>query len=130
VAVTERPPLPTRWLNTYTGTLGLLGTIFVISQPLLRPGAIGSIAALVTIGFGGLLIAVSVGLAKRKRWAWRANYWGLVTALVGLALTLLSSFPLSRAPREMVGPVSLGLAVGLWCGLNLRYFQRRRALFS
>ena len=127
VAATEPPPVPTRWLKTYTGALGLLGVIFVVSQPLLRPG--GSIAALVTIGFGGLLIAMSVGLAKRKRWAWQVNYWGLVVTLVGLALTILSSFPLSRTPQEMVGPVSLGLAVGLWCGLNLRYFRWRRALF-
>lgn len=128
MAVTGTPPLPTRWLKTYTGTLGLLGVILVISQPLLRPG--GSIAALVTIGFGGLLIAVSVGLAKRKQWAWQVNYGGLVMGLVGLALTILSSFPLSRTPQEMVGPLSLGLAVGLWCGLNLQYFRRRRALFS
>lgn len=127
MAVTEPPPLPKRWLKTYTVALGLLGVIFVISQPLLRPG--GSIAALVTIGFSGLLLAVSVGLAKRKRWAWQLNYWGLVAALVGLALTILSSFPLSRTPQEMVGPFSLGLAVGLWCGLNLRYFWQRRALF-
>ena len=54
--------------------------------------------------------------------------WGLAMALVGLALTILSSFPLSRPPQEMVGPVSFGLAVGVWGGLNLRYFQRRRAL--
>lgn len=126
--MTETPPLPTRWLNTYTGILGLLGVILVISQPVLRPG--GSIAALVTVGFGGLLIAVSVGLARRKRWAWQVNYWGLVMGLVGLALTVVSSLPLSRTPREMVGPLSLGLAVGLSCGLNLRYFQRRRAFFS
>jgi hypothetical protein len=51
-------------------------------------------------------------------------------ALGGLALTILPSFPLSRTPQEMVGPLFLGLAVGLWCGLNLRYFQRRRALVS
>jgi hypothetical protein len=128
VASTEPAPLPTRWLNTYTGTLGLLGVLLVISPLLLRPG--GSAANLVMVGLGGLLIAVSVGLAKRKRWAWQVNCWGLVVALVGLALTIVSSLPLSRTPQEMVGPVSLGLAVGLWCGLNLRYFRRRRALFS
>jgi len=50
--MTEPPPLPTRWLNTYTGTLGLLGILFVISPLLLRPG--GSAANLVMVGLGGL----------------------------------------------------------------------------
>ena len=58
------------------------------------------------------------------------NYWGLLMALVGLGLTILSGLPLLRTPREMVAPLSLGLAIGLWCGLNLRYFRRRRSLFS
>lgn len=128
MAVTGPPPLPTRWLRTYTGTLGVLGVLFVIVQPLVRPG--WSLANVVTVGFGGLLIAVSVGLAKRKRWAWQVNNWGLIVALVGLGLTIFSSLPLSRTHQEMVGPLSLGLAIGLWCALNLRYFWRRRALFS
>jgi hypothetical protein len=130
VPVTEPPPppLPTRWLRIYIGTLGALGVLFVIVPLLLRLGT--SLANVVTVGLGVILIAVSVGLAKRKRWAWQVNYWGLIMALVGLGLTILSSLPLSRTPQEMVGPLSLGLAVGLWCGLNLPYFRRRRALFS
>jgi multisubunit Na+/H+ antiporter MnhB subunit len=128
VARTEPRPLPTRWLNTYTGTLGLLGVSLVVAPLLLRPG--GSAANLVMVGLGAFLIAVSVGLAKRERWAWQVNYWGLVAALVGLGLTILSGLPLLRTPQELVTPLFLGLAVGLWCGLNLRYFRRRRSLFS
>ncbi|HEX4995302.1 MAG TPA: hypothetical protein VFX87_10050, partial [Methylomirabilota bacterium] len=52
VTMTEPPPLPTRWLNTYTGTLGLVGVLFVISPLLLRPG--GSAANLVMVGLGKL----------------------------------------------------------------------------
>lgn len=126
------PQMPTRWLTVYRVWMTLVGALAAVAGAVMifRPRSGGDLpAGLLAIALGIVLLSISIGLGLRRRWAWHVNYWGLVMALVGLALTILSSLPLFRTPQEMVGPLLLALAVGLWCGLNLRYFRRRRSLF-
>ena len=134
MAVTANlPQIPTRWLTVYRVWMTLVGALAAVAGAVMifRPRSGGDMpAGLLAIALGIVLLSISIGLGLRRRWAWHVNYWGLVMALVGLALTILSSLPLSRTPQELVGPLLLALAVGLWCGLNLRYFRRRRSLFS
>lgn len=109
----EPPPAPhrkTTWLEVYPA---LLGT-----------GAIGGGVAIVIFApvadygfllFNALCLAVAVGLIKRREWAWYANFAVLLFALIG----------------PMMGSSAfLAVARLVWFVINVRYFWKRRELFS
>lgn len=145
--VTASPPqMPTRWLTVYRVWMGLVGVLAAVAGAVMifRPRS-GENWPAGLLGFvlGIALLSVSIGLGLRRLWAWRLNYWGglLVSAILGGVLALSSAIGLLLAvtgigPVLLVGPAELlrtlwlGLVFGGAAILNMRYFRRRRALFS
>ena len=79
---TLRRPIaaPDRWLTYYPICLALVGVLSLITGASILLGpALGTPAeGILGLILGTLYLAVSVGLAERRRWAWRVNYWGLL----------------------------------------------------
>jgi len=131
---TLRRPIaaPDRWLAYYPICLAVVGVLSLITGASILLGpALGTPAeGILGLTLGTLYLAVSVGLAERRRWAWRVNYWGLllvqpITVAGVLGLWNVERFPLLTAWRG-----ALVLLLGLWSVLNMRYFRERRALFA
>jgi hypothetical protein len=142
-------PLPTRWLGAYVVIVGVLGAFSVAAAlaELLTPRGwarqAGAGAVLYNLASGGLSIAVAVGLARRRAWAWLVNYWLFLVlplvllglgVLVGLVLMVLFASVWRQATgmtpgAGLVGGALVTGALALWPILNIVYFRRRRHLF-
>ena len=129
-----RPPgaAANRWLAYYPVCLAVIGLMaLVVGISILLGPALGTPSeGMLGLVLGALYLAVSIGLAERRLWAWRVNYWGLlliqpITLAGVLGLWKVERFPVLTAWRG-----GLVLFLGLWSLLNMRYFQKRRYLFE
>ncbi len=141
----EPGPLPTRWLTVYTIWMAVGGAL-TIAWVWITPPRWGAPYLVGDIGAGALAVAVAIGLWWRQRWAWEVNYWGLLLVplvLAGLCLALAVLAVLAVILTLAFGGAAFGLGfqevlllflialmLGLWPALNIRYFRRRRHLFS
>jgi hypothetical protein len=121
-----------RWLTYYPICLAVIGVLAIVAGAsiLLGPALGAPSEGLLGLALGALYLAVSIGLAERRQWAWRVNYWGLllvqpITLAGVLGLWKVEKFPLLTASRG-----AMVLLLGLWSALNMRYFRKRRHLFE
>lgn len=131
---TLRPPgaAPDRWLVYYpiclagVGVLALITGASILLGPALGPPAEGVLGLIL----GALYLAVSAGLAERRLWAWRMNYWGLLLIQPITVAGVLGLWNVQRFPLLTAWHGGLVLLLGLWSAMNMSYFRRRRPLFD
>jgi hypothetical protein len=131
----DSPPpgaAPDRWLVYYpiclagVGVLALITGASILLGPALGPPAEGVLGLIL----GTLYLAVSAGLAERRLWAWRMNYWGLLLIQPITVAGVLGLWNVQRFPLLTAWHGGLVLLLGLWSAVNMRYFRRRRPLFE
>ena len=120
-----------RWLAYYPICLAAIGlmAIAVGMSVLLRP-ALGTLSGgMLVLALGALYLVVSIGLIRRRLWAWRVNYWGLLLVQPITLAGVLGLWPVERFPLLTAWRGGMMLFLGLWSVLNMRYFQKRRHRF-
>ena len=129
-----RPPVaaPDRWLVYYPVCLAAVGVLALITGAsiLLGPALGAPAEGVLGLILGALYLAVSVGLAERRLWAWRMNYWGLLLIQPITVAGVLGLWNVQRFPLLTAWHGALVLLLGLWSVVNMRYFRRRRPLFD
>jgi len=131
---TLRPQIaaPDRWLGYYPICLAVVGVLSLLTGAAILLGpALGTPAeGILGLILGTLYLAVSVGLAERRLWAWRVNYWGLLLVQPITVAGVLGLWTVERFPLLAAWGGALVLLLGLWSALNMRYFRKRRPLFD
>jgi hypothetical protein len=115
-----------RLLPDLPGGGSLITGASILLGPALGPPAEGVLGLIL----GALYLAVSAGLAERRLWAWRMNYWGLLLIQPITVAGVLGLWNVQRFPLLTAWHGGLVLLLGLWSAVNMRYFRRRRPLFE
>ena len=121
-----------RWLAYYPICLAVVGLMaLVVGISILLGPALGMPSeGMLGLVLGALYLAVAIGLAERRLWAWRVNYWGLLLIQPITLAGVLGLWKVERFPALTAWRGGMVLFLGLWSVLNMRYFQKRRYLFE
>lgn len=128
----EPSPGPHRWLTYYPICLAAIGVVSIVvgAAIVLGPALGAPLEGLLGLALGTLYVGVAIGLAERRRWAWRVNQWGLLLIQPITLAAVLGLWQVQRFPLLLVWRSGMALFLGLWSILNMRYFQKRRHLFG
>jgi hypothetical protein len=128
----EPSPSPDRWLTYYPICLAAIGVMSIVvgTAILLGPALGRPREGLLGLALGTLYVAVSLGLAERRLWAWRVNYWGLLLLQPITLAGVLGLWQVQRFPLLTVWLGGTALLLGLWSAVNMHYFRKRRHLFD
>lgn len=121
-----------RWLAYYPICLAVIGLMaLVVGISILLGPALGTPSeGMLGLVLGAVYLTVSIGLAERRLWAWRVNYWGLLLVQPITLAGVLGLWKVERFPVLTAWRGGMVLFLGLWSVLNMRYFQKRRDLFE
>ncbi|HSB40585.1 MAG TPA: hypothetical protein VLK28_02045 [Methylomirabilota bacterium] len=128
----EPSPSPDRWLTYYPICLAAIGVMSIVvgAAIVLGPALGAPLEGLLGLALGTLYVGVAIGLAERRRWAWRVNQWGLLLVQPITLAAVLGLWQVQRFPLLLAWRSGMALFLGLWSVLNMRYFQKRRHLFG
>jgi hypothetical protein len=128
----EPSPSPDRWLAYYPICLAVIGVMSIVlgASILLGPALGAPFEGILGLALGTLYVAVALGLAERRMWAWRVNYWGLLLIQPITLAGVLGLWQVQRFPLLTVWRGGMALLLGLWSAMNMLYFRKRRHLFD
>lgn len=128
--------LTTKWLTFYTYVRTPLSILLMIAtKPEMMPQTIGIVFAFYRGVIIIALVALLVGLHRRRLWAWRLNWFMLAEETLTTPFSILledSGVSLANQGLQFIYiDYFIGLAIIslMWFLPNLIYFRKRRVLF-